>query len=102
MDMFKLFQIIQLILGALMWTLIGQGILALMLGQKRSTNFIYRFFGQITRPVFKLTRLLSPKFIADTHIGFLAFLLLILLRLAVYMFFSYNGWIPSITVPTAS
>ena len=95
MDMFKLFQIIQLVLGALMWTLVGQGVLALILGQKRATNFVYRFFTHITSPVMKPTRLIAPKFVADAHIGFLALFLLIMLRLAIYMFFAYNGWIPS-------
>lgn len=96
MDMFTLFQVLILIDGVLMWTLIGQGALVLLLGPKRSENFIYRFMQHITNPVWKVTRWITPRFIADRRIGVLAVILLILLRVILYMVFAYHGWIPPI------
>jgi uncharacterized membrane protein len=94
--MFLAFQIIQLILGALMWTLIGQGALAVLAGKRREADFVYRFFALVTWPVFRLTRLIAPHFVADRHIGFLALFLIVALRVGVYMVFAYHGWIPPI------
>lgn len=95
MTMFKLFQILLLIDGVFMWTLIGQGLLGLLVGAKREANFIYRFMSLITRPVWKLTRIITPKFVGDAYIGLIAIFLLLALRLVLYMVFSYYGWIPS-------
>lgn len=95
MTMFKLFQILLLIDGVFMWTLIGQGVLGLLVGAKREANFIYRFMSLITQPVWKLTRLITPKFVGDAYIGLVAIFLLLAIRLVLYMVFSYYGWIPS-------
>ncbi len=95
MTMFKLFQILLLIDGVFMWTLIGQGVLGLLVGPRREANFIYRFMSLITRPVWKLTRMITPKLVGDAYIGLVAIFLLLALRLVLYMVFAYFGWIPS-------
>jgi uncharacterized protein YggT (Ycf19 family) len=97
MDMFKVYQLLSLALGALTWTLIGRGILALLLGERRRDNLVYRFFSGITSPLFRLSRLLSPPFVADAHLGYVALFLLLALRLALYMLFYSQGWIPSVS-----
>jgi hypothetical protein len=56
--------------------LLGQGILALLAGARRSTNPIYRLFQIVTDPVIKLVRYLTPKFVADRHLPLAAFFLL--------------------------
>ncbi len=98
--MFALYQILSLLIGVLMWTLIGQGLLALILGERRQQNFVYRFMAAITRPVLWLTRLVTPRLVLDRHLGWLALFLLLLLRVALYMFFYAQGWIPSISPGT--
>lgn len=95
MDMFKLFQVITFVLAFFTWNLLGQGVLYLILGQRSRDNAIYKLIATISSPVIKLTRLLMPRFIIDAHIGFIAFLLLIALRIGVYMLFYSQGWLPA-------
>jgi uncharacterized protein YggT (Ycf19 family) len=94
--LFQLYQLLSLALGVLMWTLIGQGLLAVMIGQHREQNFVYRFFATITRPLFRLTRWVSPRFVADAHLGFVALFLVLAARVGLYMLFYSQGWIPSL------
>lgn len=62
--------------------LIGQGLLAILAGAKRDDNFVYRLFQVVTAPVIKIVRFITPRFVIDRHIPFLAFLLLLWLWLA--------------------
>ncbi len=93
--MFALYQILSLLIGVLMWTLIGQGLLALILGERRHQNFVYRFMAAITHPILWLTRRITPRLVLDRHLGWIALFLLLLLRIALYMFFYAQGWIPT-------
>ena len=99
MEMYSLFQIIQLMLRLLVYTIIGKGLLARLAGSQYQDNFIWRFFDTITRPIWRLTRAITPGFVADAAISFLAVLLLIALNLGLYMLFYSQGWI---TPPRAS
>jgi uncharacterized protein YggT (Ycf19 family) len=92
--MFTVFQVMMLIDGFFMWSLIGQGVLALLAGQQRHGNVIYRFLGQITRPVIAATRLIIPRIVSDRHLGALAVVLLVLIRFVLYIIWYANGWIP--------
>lgn len=72
-----------LIIGALraitevaLLTLIGQGILALLAGNRRTGNPIYQLFLVVTRPVMKVVRFISPPQIIDKHLPFVAFFVL--------------------------
>ncbi|MBZ0142695.1 MAG: hypothetical protein K8F56_03875 [Rhodocyclaceae bacterium] len=56
--------------------LIGQGVLALLAGGRRHTNFVYKLFLIITGPVIKACRWITPKAIIDKHLPFVAFFLL--------------------------
>lgn len=95
MTMFTLFNLIQLVLGILMYTMIGQGLLALLLGEGRDKNAVYLFITKLTRPAWKVTRFITPRFIVDRHIALLTFLLLIVLRVVIYMVFYSQGWLPT-------
>lgn len=99
MDMFAIYQILVMVIATVTWTLIGQGVLALLLGPKRRINFVYRFMASITYPVIRTTRAVMPRFVVDAHIGFIALFLLLLLRLVVYMAFYSQGWIPTASGP---
>ena len=62
--------------------LLGQGLLAFLAGSKRDNNFVYRLFLIITAPVIKLMRLITPRFVIDRPLPYLAFFLLFWLWLA--------------------
>lgn len=101
MSVFTLFQLIQIALGFLMWSLIGQGVLALLIGQRRHVNAIYRVFQFMTWPAWSFTRAITPRFVADPQVGYVAFFLLGVVRLAVYLVFYRQGWIPTVAPPQA-
>jgi hypothetical protein len=59
--------------------LLGQGLLFVLAGSSRHTNLVYRLFATVTAPVMKAARFVTPRFIVDQHIGFVAFFLLAVL-----------------------
>lgn len=62
-------------------SLIGQGLLALLAGARRDSNPIYMVFKIVTRPLVRAARLVTPSFVLDKHIPFVAFFLLFWLGL---------------------
>ena len=66
-----------------LFAFVGQGILYLFAGAKRESNFVYTMFRTLTSPVTKMVRLITPRFIIDQHITFLAFFLLLMLWVVV-------------------
>lgn len=59
--------------------LFGQGVLFLLAGARRHENPIYKLFAVVTAPIMKVTRFVTPRFIVDQHIGYVAFFLLAVL-----------------------
>lgn len=59
-----------------LFTLIGQGVLAIFAGRSRDKNFVYRLMQTITSPAVKSVRYVTPRFILDAHIPFVTFFLL--------------------------
>ena len=57
--------------------MLGQGLLYVLAGRKRQQNFVYQLFALLTRPVVRLTRAITPRFVRDEHIPFAAFMLLL-------------------------
>ena len=62
--------------------LVGQGLIGVISGKARQDNFVYRIFLVITSPIYKLARAISPKFIADAHLGLASFFILFWLWVA--------------------
>lgn len=58
------------------FTLLGQGVLALLAGKYRQQNIFYRILQTVTAPVIRATRFLLPRFILDAHVPLVAFFLL--------------------------
>ena len=58
------------------FSLIGQGLVAVFAGAGRERNPIYLLFRTVTRPVIAALRKVTPKFILDRHLPFLAFFIL--------------------------
>jgi hypothetical protein len=56
--------------------ILGQGILYLLAGNKREGNLFYQLFRIVTRPVYRLVRLLTPKFVVDRHVPWVALMVL--------------------------
>jgi len=75
--------------------LVGQGMLALMVGKQRHSNPFYKVLQIITGPVVKAARFLSPRCIPDAHVPLLALFLLfclwILLALAKHELCGLHG-----------
>ena len=63
----------------LLMVMLGQGLLFIFAGASRHQNLVYRVFATVTQPVMKATRFITPRFIVDQHIGFVAFFLLAVL-----------------------
>ncbi len=54
------------------YSLIGLGILYVLAGADRERNMFYQALKTIASPAIKLTRLITPRFIPDYRIGWLA------------------------------
>jgi hypothetical protein len=77
--MLQLVIILKALAEVALFAFVGQGILYLFAGAKRESNFVYTMFKTLTSPVTKIVRLITPRFIIDQHITFLAFFLLLVL-----------------------
>ena len=75
--MLLLVSILKAICEILALSLIGQGILWLIAGRARESNFVYRVFAAVTRPVMRLARALTPRFVLDRHVWLVAVLLVL-------------------------
>ena len=58
---------------------LGQAILFLVAAAAREQNFIFRLFRRVTLPFDLLVRRVTPRFVADAHLPFVSFALLLLL-----------------------
>lgn len=58
------------------FTLLGQGVLALLAGKYREQNIFYRALRTVTLPVVRAVRFAAPRFILDAHVPVLTFFLL--------------------------
>jgi YggT family protein len=81
------------VLAALMYTLIGRAILALIV-QPDSSNYIWRFFCRITDPVVALVALVTPKAAAPVIIWLFAVVWLFWLRVGLLFLFLLFGAAP--------
>ncbi len=58
------------------FSLIGQGLLALLSGKQRHDNVFYRILATVTRPAIWAVRKIASRIIIDAHIPLLTFFLL--------------------------
>lgn len=68
--------ILRALVEVALFFLLGQGALALLAGNKRHNNGVYKLFVLITTPVIKLVRFIAPPQIIDRHLPFVAFFVL--------------------------
>jgi hypothetical protein len=59
--------------------LVGQGVLYVLAGERREGNFFYGLLKVITKPFTWVARKLTPRKVADQHVPFVAFFLLLVI-----------------------
>lgn len=67
---------IKLVAEIALLALAGQGLLGLLAGARRESNFFYRLLAVVTGPFVKGARWLTPRVVLDRHVPLVAFLLL--------------------------
>jgi YggT family protein len=88
------FQIPNLVLAMLMYTLAGRLLLGLVLSPD-SNNFIMRFFAQLTDPVVKVVRLVTPGMVPLPVLLAFSLVWLFGLRIALVIGFAAAGALPT-------
>lgn len=55
---------------------LAQGCVGLLSGKTKENNFIYRLLQVITAPIAKISRAITPRFVADQHMSLVTFFIL--------------------------
>lgn len=69
-------QMFKAVIEVALFAFIGQGILYILAGAKRETNFVFGVLKMITSPMTYVVRFISPRIILDRHIPLATFLFL--------------------------
>ena len=56
--------------------LIGQGVLAILPGVDRQKNLFYQILKTVASPGWRFARWVSPRFVVDQHVGWVALFIL--------------------------
>lgn len=94
--LFWLYQTPNLILAALMYTLLGRFILSLFFPDD-SDKVIWKTFRQITQPAIAAVQIVTPAAVPDRVVTLLAVVWLLFIRMLVFVGFAAAGWLPVIT-----
>jgi len=76
--MLSFLNIAQLVLYVALLALVGQGMLYVLAGAKRSSNIFYQLLQIVSKPFTLLVRKLTPNKVADQHVPLVTFLLLLI------------------------
>ena len=69
--------LLQLILYIPLLALLGQGLLFVLAGNKRDSNFFYRLLQLLSKPFTLVVRKLTPAKVSDQHVPIATFFLLV-------------------------
>ncbi len=83
--MLQFLNTLQVLLYIPLLALMGQGVLFILAGAKRDTNFFYKLLQVIAKPITVPVRLLTPRLVSDQHVPFVAFFVLLLLSFVVFV-----------------
>ncbi len=72
---------VRMLVEICLFSLIGQGVLAVLPGVDRQKNLFYLVLKTIASPAWRLARRVSPRFVVDQHIGWVALFILLVLWL---------------------
>ena len=84
------------LLAALMYTLLGRALLALIVGPD-SSNYIWRFFCRVTDPVVAAVALVTPKATGPVVVWLFGVVWLFWLRVALLYVFLLLGAVPKMS-----
>ena len=87
------FHLPNLVLAALMYTMLGRAILGLVVAPD-SKNYIWRFFCRVTDPVVAVIATVTPKAVVPVILWLFGFVWIFWLRLVLFIFFNYFGLSP--------
>ncbi len=88
--MLTFLNLLQVVLYVALLSLMGQGILYVLAGAKRETNFFYTLLRLLAKPFTQPVRWLVPKAFSDQQVGWLTFVLLLV---ASFMVFVERGFL---------
>ena len=74
---------VQLILYIALLALLGQGLLYVLAGAKRETNFFYQLIRIVSKPFTAVVRRITPAKVADRHVPIVTFGLLLIIYFVV-------------------
>ncbi|MDO9095103.1 MAG: hypothetical protein Q8R98_20295 [Rubrivivax sp.] len=77
--MLTVLNVVQLILYIALLALIGQGILYVLAGAKRDSNFFYKLLQVLSKPFTLPVRKITPRQVSDAQVPLVTFLLLAIL-----------------------
>lgn len=77
--MLTLLNILQLVLYIALMALAGQGLLYVLAGPRRDSNFFYRLLQVVAKPFTLVMRKLTPRQVADRHVPVATFFVLLLI-----------------------
>ncbi len=81
--MLTVLNVVQLVLYIALLALIGQGILYVLAGAKRDSNFFYKLLQVLSKPFTLPVRKITPKQVSDAQVPLVTFLLLSILYVVV-------------------
>jgi hypothetical protein len=67
---------VRILVEICLFSLIGQGVLAVLPGVDREKNVFYLVLKTLASPGWRVARWISPKFVVDQHIGWVALFIL--------------------------
>ena len=67
---------IKLVAEVALLAMVGQWLLGLLAGAKRESNTFYRLLAVVTGPFMRGARWLAPRFVLDSHVPLVAFLVM--------------------------
>jgi hypothetical protein len=77
--MLTFLNIIQLVLYIALLALVGQGILFVLAGDKRESNFFYKLLQVLSKPFTLVVRTITPKRVGDSQVPIVTFFLLVVI-----------------------
>ena len=77
--MLTFLNLVQLLLYIPLLALMGQGLLFVLAGPRRDTNFFYQLLALLSKPFTVPVRKITPRQVADHHVPFVTFFLLVVL-----------------------
>ncbi|MCZ8100933.1 MAG: hypothetical protein O9972_23860 [Burkholderiales bacterium] len=94
--LFWLYQVPNLALAALMYTLLGRFVLSLFFPPD-SEKVIWKTFSQITWPAIAAVKLVTPIVVHERVVVLLAFTWVLFIRMVIFVGFAAMGLLPKIT-----